>query len=159
MLERTIAAFFAPDGRLARALPEFETRPEQLALALRVAKTLSERGKLIAEAGTGIGKTLAYLAPAVASGLKVVISTGTKNLQEQIIGKDLPLLERVLGGPVDAQVMKGRTNYLCLYRADRFATLPLLPSAADTGLYSTILSWRHSTHTGDRAEVQDLPDE
>ena len=159
MLERSIAAFFAPDGRLASTFPEFEMRPEQVALAMRVAKTLNERGKLIAEAGTGIGKTLAYLAPAVSSGLRVVISTGTKNLQEQILGKDLPILEKALGGPVDAQVMKGRSNYLCIYRADRFATQPLLPSAADTGIYSTIVSWQHETHTGDRAEIPDLPDE
>jgi ATP-dependent DNA helicase DinG len=159
MLERKVVAFFAAGGPLASSFPEFESRPEQQSLAREIAHTLSSRTKLIAEAGTGIGKTLAYLAPAVISGLKVVISTGTKNLQEQILAKDLPILERALAGPVDAQVMKGRANYLCLYRADRFARQPLLPSAADIGLYQTLVNWRQTTDTGDRAEVPDLPDD
>ncbi len=159
MLKRRVAEFFAPDGPLARAFPDFESRPEQRTLALQVAQCIDARGSLLAEAGTGIGKTLAYLAPAVLSGLKVVVSTGTKTLQEQLLHQDLPLLARALGGPLNAEVMKGRSNYLCLLRANRFARQPLLPSVGDANLYQTLEAWRRITHTGDRAEVTGMPDE
>ncbi|MBI5511964.1 MAG: ATP-dependent DNA helicase [Deltaproteobacteria bacterium] len=159
MLESKIARFFADRGPLATHLPGFEVRAEQVALARAVSRALCRRAKLVAEAGTGIGKTLSYLAPAVLSGLKVVVSTGTKNLQEQIVGKDLPDLERATGGSIPVQVLKGRTNYLCLYRADRFAQAPLLPSAAEVSSYQEICEWRETTADGDRAELALLRDD
>ena len=91
------ADFFAPGGPLARVLPDYEQRPSQLKLSEAVAETLEHGGLLLAEAGTGTGKTLAYLLPAVESDKRVVISTGTKNLQEQLVSKDLPILARALG--------------------------------------------------------------
>ncbi|MBW1688705.1 MAG: ATP-dependent DNA helicase, partial [Deltaproteobacteria bacterium] len=114
-LERS-AAFFGPDGLLARALPGYEERPSQQRLAESVAGVLRDGGLLLAEAGTGTGKTLAYLLPAAELGRRVVISTGTKNLQEQLLAKDIPLLARALGRELSVAVMKGRGNYLCQLR-------------------------------------------
>src|SRR5690349_19299649 len=111
-LPATVARpFFGPRGVLARSLPEYEDRPAQQALAQAVGRTLAEGGVLLAEAGTGTGKTLAYLLPAVELGKRVVVSTGTKNLQEQLILKDIPLLARALGRDLNVALMKGRGNY------------------------------------------------
>jgi ATP-dependent DNA helicase DinG len=153
-----VAEFFAPDGPLAASFPRFEPRPEQVDLAVAVAATISERDKVMAEAGTGIGKTLAYLVPALTSGLRTVVSTGTKNLQEQLIHQDIPIVEAALGRDLEVQVMKGRTNYLCHLRADRFALQPLLPSTAEAGAWESILAWRDETTTGDRVELRALAD-
>src|SRR5689334_6274729 len=107
---------FAPGGPLARVLDGFETRAAQREMASAVADAIEHGGILLAEAGTGTGKTLAYLVPAILKGERVLVSTGTKNLQEQIYEKDIPLLRRTLGLPVSATCMKGRSNYLCLQR-------------------------------------------
>ncbi len=144
---------------MARAHPAYEERPEQVQLAHAVAATLAAQGRLIAEAGTGVGKTLAYLLPSVLSECRVVISTGTKNLQEQLVRDDLPMLERALGRQVNVQVMKGRTNYLCLVRSQRMASQPFLPGSAEGALYDTIRAWQDTTATGDRAELEALPDD
>src|ERR1700760_2756897 len=112
------AAFFASDGALARTLDGYGGRAEQIDVAQRIAEHLEVGGRLLVEAGTGTGKTLAYLAPLLANGRKAVISPGTKTLQEQLAGKDLPLLARALGRPIDFQVMKGRSNYLCMLHAE-----------------------------------------
>ncbi len=111
---------FAPGGALARVVEEFEPRPGQQQMAAHVADTLAGRGVLLAEAGTGTGKTLAYLVPAILSRTRVLVSTGTKNLQEQIYFKDLPLLREALGIPFTATYMKGRANYLCLHRWEQY---------------------------------------
>src|SRR6266850_4951216 len=113
------ASVFAPDGPLARAMPEFEPRAGQIEMATAVARVFERGGVLLAEAGTGTGKTLAYLVPALLSRQRVLISTGTKNLQEQIYFKDLPALRDALGIPFTATYMKGRANYLCLHRLDQ----------------------------------------
>ncbi len=152
-------AFFGPEGGLARALPGFHPRDGQLRLARSVADTLAGGGVLLAEAGTGTGKTLAYLAPAVASGKKVVVSTATKTLQAQILERDVPLLARALGRPVAAAVLKGRSNYLCLRRLDRFTAQPLFRFPAEADLYERFLAWAGATETGDRAELDGLPDD
>jgi ATP-dependent DNA helicase DinG len=107
---------FAPGGPLARAMPEFEPRAGQAEMADAVARAFAGGGVLLAEAGTGTGKTLAYLVPAILSRQRVLISTGTKNLQEQIFFKDIPALRDALGKPFSATLMKGRSNYLCLHR-------------------------------------------
>src|SRR6185312_7072825 len=117
-LQAAVDAIFASGGPLATALDGFEPRPAQVEMAVAVARVFIDKGVLLAEAGTGTGKTLAYLIPAILSRQRVLISTGTKNLQEQIFFKDLPLLERALGVKFSATYMKGRGNYLCLHRFD-----------------------------------------
>ena len=145
---------FSDEGPLARELPHFEPRDGQRLMAEAVASALDSGGVLLAEAGTGTGKTLAYLVPAILSGRRVLVSTGTKNLQEQIYFKDLPILERALGVPFTATYMKGRANYLCLHRLDQLvATAPESAPHVDA-----IARWAEHTETGDRAELEDLPE-
>ena len=146
-----------PGGALSRVLPGYEPRPPQLAMAARVEDALAHGRALLVEAGTGTGKTLAYLLPAARSGLKVVVSTATKTLQEQLADKDVPLL-RALG--VDAKVafLKGRQNYLCLLRFDRFLRNPTFAVREEAAVFDGIAAWAETTQTGDRAELSDLPE-
>src|SRR4026209_629583 len=118
-LSERVADVFSPDGPLARALVGFEPRPGQIDMARAVADAFESGGIVLAEAGTGTGKTLAYLTPAILSGQRTLISTGTKNLQEQIFFKDIPALREALGLSFTATYMKGRANYLCLHRLDQ----------------------------------------
>jgi ATP-dependent DNA helicase DinG len=150
---------FAADGPLAAAFEGFEPRAGQLELAAEVSRMFSSGGTLVAEAGTGTGKTLAYLVPAVLAGRRVLISTGTRTLQEQIFYKDVPALGKALGIEIRAAYMKGRANYLCLHRLERL-------KEAEAGLpwderrwLGRIGEWAAATPTGDRAEIDDLPDE
>ena len=152
-----IAAVLGPGGRLSRALAGYEHRPEQLTLAREVARAFDERRMLVAEAGTGTGKTLAYLVPAILSGRRVVVSTATKNLQDQLFHKDLPLVRDTLGLPVRATLVKGRANYLCLHRLERARTGALLDSREDADAFAMLLRWAERTETGDRAELM-LPE-
>jgi ATP-dependent DNA helicase DinG len=158
-LSNAVAAALAPDGPLARTIPAFESRPAQLTLAHAVSATLVTGGVLLAEAGTGTGKTLAYLIPAVLSGQRVLVSTGTKNLQEQIYFKDLPVLQRALKVRFTATCMKGRGNYLCLQRFDAWRERGLFKTAEEEHYIELIEGWRHQTETGDRAELEDLPED
>jgi ATP-dependent DNA helicase DinG len=168
-LTAAVDAAFAAGGAIARALPGFEPRPAQRRMAEAVASTFSDGGVLLAEAGTGTGKTLAYLVPAILSRQRVLVSTGTKNLQEQIFFKDLPVLRDTLGVPFTATYMKGRNNYLCLHRFDqaREGTTAALPGtgsdfgrAAEVNACLEIIGdWLQTTETGDRAEIEDLPDD
>src|SRR5204863_1279536 len=148
---------FAPGGALARAMPGFEPRAGQLEMASAVAHVFDEGGVLLAEAGTGTGKTLAYLVPAILERERVLISTGTKNLQEQIFFKDIPALREALGVPFTATYMKGRANYLCLHKLD------LLNEDAGPATYDVFLPlirrWAAQTETGDRAELENLPED
>jgi ATP-dependent DNA helicase DinG len=150
---------FGPQGLLAQALPNYEERPQQVAMSQRVWDALHERHTLLVEAGTGTGKTLAYLIPAILSGLKVVVSTGTKNLQEQIFSKDIPFLRQVLPRPFSAAYMKGRQNYLCLWRLQRLRQQPVLPGLVERVWLQRLEHWAEDTTTGDRAELADLPDD
>lgn len=145
---------FAPDGPIARALDGFEARPGQLEMADAVAAVFAAGGILLAEAGTGTGKTLAYLVPAILSRQRVLVSTGTKNLQEQIFFKDLPALRESLGVPFTATYMKGRGNYLCLHRFEESRSM-----FGRDGYVELIDQWLKHTETGDRAEIEDLPDD
>jgi len=150
-----------PGGVLARAIAGYETRPSQVQMAERVADALARRRPLLVEAGTGTGKTLAYLVPAIESGLKVVVSTGTKNLQEQIFKKDIPLLQEHLGRPFTAACMKGISNYLCLRRFHEH-TARQASLSIDGNLESTldaIRVWAGTTEAGDRAELPALADD
>src|SRR2546430_8050597 len=146
-----------PGGALSRVLPAYEARSPQLAMAAQVEHALARGRALVVEAGTGTGKTLAYLLPAARSGLKVVVSTATKTLQEQLAEKDVPLL-RALG--VDAKVafLKGRQNYLCLLRFEQFERNPTFAVREEAALFEGIASWAEKTQTGDRAELLELPE-
>jgi ATP-dependent DNA helicase DinG len=150
--------FFGPRGLLARALTTYEERPAQTQLAAAVGRVLGDGGVLLAEAGTGTGKTLAYLLPAVELGRRVVISTGTKNLQEQLLNKDIPLLARALGRDLSVAVMKGRGNYLCLLRYKSFGQAGSFRRFDEIPLFRAVEAWAPGTETGDRGEVEDLPD-
>ena len=156
-LTKRVEAVFAGDGALARALPDFEPRAAQLNMARAVARVFEEGGVLLAEAGTGTGKTLAYLVPAIVSGERVLVSTGTKNLQEQIYFKDLPALRDALGIKFTASYMKGRANYLCLHKLDQLGDSAGLRTQ-DVFL-PMIREWAATTETGDRAELEGLPEE
>jgi ATP-dependent DNA helicase DinG len=150
--------FFGKDGLLARALPGYEERPAQEVLAEAVERTLRDGGVLLAEAGTGTGKTLSYLLPAASLGRRVVVSTGTKNLQEQLVTKDLPLLARALGRDLRVAIMKGRGNYLCLLRYRSFGDSGSFRRLDEIPLFRAVQAWAPETSSGDRAEVPDLPD-
>jgi ATP-dependent DNA helicase DinG len=154
----TTPGFFGPRGLLARVLPTYEERPAQARLAEAVGRVLTEGGVLLAEAGTGTGKTLAYLLPAVELGRRVVVSTGTKNLQEQLLTKDIPLLARALGRDLSVAVMKGRGNYLCLLRYKSFGQAGSFRRFDEIPLFRAVEAWAPRTETGDRGEVEDLPD-
>jgi ATP-dependent DNA helicase DinG len=157
LADRTTATF-APDGPLARAVPDFEPRAGQVEMAAAVAHVFEAGGVLLAEAGTGTGKTLAYLIPAILSRQRVLVSTGTKNLQEQIFFKDIPALRNALGIPFTATCMKGRANYLCLHRLDQLHEGAAGPAAH--GVFLPIVrEWSGHTETGDRAELEDLPED
>jgi ATP-dependent DNA helicase DinG len=156
-LSRKVDAVFAEDGPLARSIPDFEARTGQRDMAAAVSRVFESGGVLLAEAGTGTGKTLAYLAPAILSGQRVLISTGTKNLQEQIYFKDIPALRNALDVPFSSTYMKGRANYLCLHRLDQINDTTG-PAAYDVFL-PIVREWAAKTETGDRAELQDLPED
>ncbi len=158
LIDRVESAL-ADDGPLADAIEGFEPRPGQRRLALEVARTFEQGGTLLAEAGTGTGKTLAYLLPAVLSGRRVLVSTGTRTLQDQIFYKDIPALARALGTPIRAAYMKGRTNYLCLHRFERLLEVSPSLGAGERGWMERIEEWAAETSTGDRAEIDDLPDD
>jgi ATP-dependent DNA helicase DinG len=158
-LSGVVEAVFAPGGALARAMPDFEARAGQVEMASAVARVFEEGGVLLAEAGTGTGKTLAYLIPAILSRERVLISTGTKNLQEQIFFKDIPALREALGIPFTATYMKGRANYLCLHKLGHLTDGAVNASAAHDVFLPIIREWSVRTSTGDRAELQDLPED
>jgi ATP-dependent DNA helicase DinG len=148
---------FGPDGALVRAVPGFRPRGAQLRMAEAVARTLAERRWLVAEAGTGTGKTYAYLVPALLAGRRVIVSTGTRTLQDQLFHRDLPMLGAALGRPVSVALLKGRSNYLCRERYRRLpAELPLDNSAAT--LATRVANWATTTVEGDLAELTELPD-
>jgi ATP-dependent DNA helicase DinG len=147
---------FGEDGPLAQVLPGFRPRHSQLQLAQRVAQTLSDRNWLVAEAGTGTGKTFAYLVPALLCGRRVIISTGTRTLQDQLFHRDLPLLNQALGRAVSVALLKGRANYLC---RERWLRMPQqLPLEGDLSLPQSISAWAQRTVDGDLAELSELPD-
>lgn len=152
------AAVFGEGGALARVLPDYEPRAGQVEMATRAADIFEQGGVLLAEAGTGTGKTLAYLVPAILSRQRVLVSTGTKNLQEQIFFKDIPTLRQALDVPFTATYMKGRGNYLCLHRLDQLTSAPANPFAHDVFL-PIVREWAARTETGDRAELEDLPED
>jgi ATP-dependent DNA helicase DinG len=147
------------DGLLSEVAPSYEHRPEQIQMAEAVADKLTGGGVLLVEAGTGTGKTLAYLTAAVQAEVRVVISTGTRNLQDQILSHDIPLLERALGREISAVCLKGLGNYLCRRKLDLLERSSPLMDEAAARLLARISSWARESETGDRAELADLPED
>ena len=174
--DASLHQFFAPGGMLSRTHPAYEFRRGQLQMAQAVEQALEEKRHLIVEAGTGTGKTLAYLLPVIRSGKRVIISTGTKNLQEQLFYKDVPFLELALHGhelqvPRSARndeasgsgrlsvcYMKGRNNYLCRKKLYDLTEQPVLSGLEEIEQYRAIAAWEKTTGTGDRAELAELPE-
>jgi ATP-dependent DNA helicase DinG len=147
------AELLGPDGPLARSLPAYEARPAQLEMARAVESALANDRVLICEAGTGTGKSLAYLVPALLSGKKVIVSTATRALEEQIFWKDLPLIERALGVPVRAALMKGISNYLCRRRLAEFRSSEESLRPRHARSLGMLDDWLHETESGDLAEL------
>ena len=140
-----VDSFFRPGGELARGHASFEYRAGQEAMARAVSETLEQGGRLMVEAATGTGKTLAYLVPAIRAGRRVVVSTGTRNLQDQIYHKDLPLLREKSGMRFSACVMKGRDNYLCRYRLEQFEHEPMFQDLLERPWLDRIAEWSRET--------------
>ncbi|MCZ7563854.1 MAG: ATP-dependent DNA helicase [Burkholderiales bacterium] len=154
-----LAAVFAADGPLARAVPGYRMREQQVALAQRIEAAIGAGRVLVAEAGTGTGKTFAYLVPALASGGKVLVSTGTKTLQDQLFGRDLPIIRQALGLPVAGALLKGRANYVCPHHLARNLEEGRLPSRESVHDLQLIAGFARRTQTGDRAELAEVPED
>jgi len=148
--------FFGDNGALAQVISGYQPRAAQLEMAEAIAKAIDDNENLIAEAGTGTGKTFAYLVPAIQSGKKVIISTGTKNLQDQLFNKDLPVIRKAMKTPFLAALLKGRANYLCTYRLTNSMTSSLGFSKEDAASLAKISSWAKRTKTGDVSEMSDV---
>ncbi len=142
---------------MAHCVEDFTARPQQQRMAELVEQAMAHMDNLVVEAGTGVGKTFAYLVPALLSGGKVIISTGTKHLQDQLYHKDLPVIREALQVPVKTALLKGRANYLCLYRFENL--LESGAKAAHTRELSRIRDWAGTTYRGDCAELSDIPED
>jgi ATP-dependent DNA helicase DinG len=154
----SLPSLFADDGPLAIAIPGYRVRPQQVEMAERIATAIAGQKVLIAEAGTGTGKTFAYLVPALASGGKVIVSTGTKTLQDQLFNKDIPTVRAALKAPVRVALLKGRANYVCHYHLGRALDDGRFLSREDAGYSQRIRRFLQETRTGDKAECFDVPE-
>jgi ATP-dependent DNA helicase DinG len=159
VLQDAVDEVLRPGGLLEAELPSYESRPEQLAMARRVARALEDDERLLVEAGTGTGKTLAYLVPAILSGRKVVVATGTKTLQDQIARIDLPRLQAILDRPFQFAVMKGLGNYICLRRFHEHTRQQHLGLSPAGDELARIASFIEQSKSGDRAELSVIPEE
>ena len=155
---RTLDEIFAPEGPLARVIPGFGTRPQQIEMAQAVLRAVEGREVLVAEDGTGTGKTFAYLVPALIAGGKVIVSTGTKTLQDQLYGRDLPLVREALGVSVTAALLKGRANYVCHYHLERAQRDGRFESREDVAHLETIRRFARTSDTGDRGALSAVPE-
>src|SRR5213080_4387022 len=145
-----IGSIFSADGALARTVPGYAVRAQQQEMAQAIADAIATNSILVAEAGTGTGKTFAYLIPALLAGGKVIISTGTKTLQDQLFDRDLPAVRRALACGTTAALLKGRANYVCLYRMKRAASEGRLASREEVSQLHRIERFAAMTTTGDR---------
>src|SRR5207248_477554 len=143
---------FAPGGLLAAAIPGYRRRADQVEMAQAIGEAIESTGVLVAEAGTGTGKTFAYLVPALLAGGKVIVSTGTKTLQDQLFDRDLPAVRKALGSGASAALLKGRANYVCRYRLRR-AAAEGVPSREEAGQIQRIERFAMASTTGDRADL------
>ncbi|MCL7420676.1 MAG: ATP-dependent DNA helicase [Methylobacter sp.] len=151
-----LETFFGSDGALSKVIPGYHPRAAQVEMAEAIARAVDENRNLIAEAGTGTGKTFAYLVPAILSGRKVIISTGTKNLQDQLFNKDLPVIREAIKQPFTAALLKGRGNYLCTYRLKNAFASTLGFSKEDAAALAKIRSWAQRTKIGDVSEMSEV---
>ena len=156
MAPQDLTALFAEDGALARALGDFRHRPQQVEFARAVLDTIEAAGTLIAEAGTGTGKTFAYLVPALAAGGRTIVSTGTKTLQDQLYHRDLPRVRHALGLALDVALLKGRANYVCLHHLEQAATQGTFGTREDARDLQKIRVFAARTMTGDKSECADV---
>ena len=154
----TLTAFFKPKGALAKIVKGYQPRAAQLEMAEAIERAIEKQQHLIAEAGTGTGKTFAYLVPAILSGKRVIVSTGTKNLQDQLFNKDIPLIRRAIATPFVATLLKGRANYLCTYRLENSLTSHLGFNKDEAKALAKINQWAKRTDTGDIAEMGTVAD-
>ena len=143
---------------MSRTLDGFRPRPEQIAMAVRVSESLATGSTLMVEAGTGVGKTFAYLVPALLSGARVIISTGTRSLQDQLFSRDLPAICESLGRPVDVTMLKGRSNYLCRHRLSLASEQARFPSREEARWFARVEEWSQVTRDGDISKVDGVPD-
>lgn len=150
---------FGPGGLIAQHHPNYEYRPGQVEMAEAVNNIIKDGGLTLIEAGTGTGKTLAYLIPALAAGRRVLVSTATKNLQEQLHKKDVPFLQHIIPRDFKVTCMKGRSNYVCLHRMKKAAGTPMLDGLEEVDYFDQIRKWAGESETGDRAELTDLPED
>lgn len=155
-LEPSVLAAFSPGGALARSVERFQAREGQIEMALAVAKTIEQGGALVVEASTGVGKTFSYLVPALLSGERVLVSTATKTLQDQLHGRDLPRLIEALRLPISTAVLKGRASYLCIHRMQQALQSQAVEGLGAKRLLARIERWGQVTQTGDLAEVDDF---
>jgi ATP-dependent DNA helicase DinG len=152
----SLPEIFAPEGPLATSIDGYRVRPQQLEMAERIAAAIDRQAVFIAEAGTGTGKTFAYLVPALRSGGKVIVSTGTKTLQDQLFNKDLPMVREALKAPVKIALLKGRANYVCPYHLERALADGRFLSREDAADARRISSFARTTRSGDKAECGDV---
>ena len=157
--EITVEGIFGPGGLLEKRHPGYEFRPSQLAMAKIATDAFEKHQHVVIEAGTGTGKTLAYLLPAIRSGRRVVISTATKSLQEQLFQKDVPFLQKHFAPNLKAALMKGRANFLCRQKVHQMEGQPVLKGIDEIDWFSQIKDWEKLTETGDRSELTFLPDD
>ncbi|NII10045.1 ATP-dependent DNA helicase [Oleiagrimonas sp. C23AA] len=157
--EDEIAALLGTDGPFAREVPNFAPRQAQQTMACAVARAIEDGQTLIAEAGTGTGKTFAYLVPALMSGRRVIVSTGTKTLQDQLYFRDLPRVRNVLDARLRIGLLKGRANYLCLYRLDQTVREGRLASREEAAQLANVRDWSARTRRGDRMELSSVPED
>lgn len=156
---KEIAEIFAPEGWLASRIEGFSYRPQQQEMAQQVAEIMQQGGVLICEAGTGTGKTFAYLVPALMSGRKVIISTGTKNLQDQLYHRDLPKVRQSLSSPVSTALLKGRSNYLCIHRLENTLVEEIRLTKQQLGQLQEIREWSTTTKSGDIGDMSEIPED
>jgi len=152
-------AVFDRRGPLAARIPEYRVRSQQLEMASRVSEAIRENAVLVCEAGTGTGKTFAYLVPALLSSGKVILSTGTKTLQDQLYHRDLPMVRAALNVPVTTALLKGRANYVCHYHLERNLAESGLSSRDVVSHLQRIVGFARVTRTGDKSELADVPEE
>ncbi len=154
-----LAGVFGADGTLARAIPGYRTRPQQIEMAARIAAAIEANRVLVAEAGTGTGKTYAYLVPALLSGGKVIVSTGTKTLQDQLFQRDLPTVRDALRVPASIALLKGRANYVCHYHLERAAADGRFQSPQEAQHIRTITRFARTSKTGDKGQLSAVPED
>ena len=160
MSDQLISQLFSLEGPLAAIAPGFRVRPSQIELAQMVERTIAERSTLVAEAGTGTGKTWAYLVPALLGGGKVLVSTGTRTLQDQLFARDLPRVREALSVPASIALLKGRGNYVCHYHLEKLQTEDrALKSRAEVQQLRHIHTFAQQSTTGDRADLPSVPEE